>query len=449
MKKKYKDQLLFTPLGGAGEIGMNCYLYHYKESWIMVDLGVTFADSNDFAYEIIMPDLNFILEQKSKLSAIILTHAHEDHIGAVPYLYSKFSKTPIYTTSFTASVLRRKFDSVKNIKPIIKLLEYNKKFKIGNFNIEILKLTHSIPEPNGIIISTDKGNIFHTGDWKIDPNPLVGEPIDQKKLSLVKKTGIDVMICDSTNVFNENPSGSEFEVRKKFREVFKNFSSGKIIVTCFASNIARLETILTISSEFQRSCVLLGRSLKRIYESASENGYLENQKNIISEKDAKNFPDENLVLICTGSQGEARASLSRVINNRHNFFILNKNDMVIFSSREIPGNEKQINQLKTQINKIGCKILDHRTNNIHVSGHPSKKELLQMYKWISPKVIVPIHGEYRHLLEHKNFIDKCNLSKSLLVENGDLVSFEKKKKLKLLIKFFQVGMLLEEHQYIR
>ena len=417
-----KGDLIFLPLGGAGEIGMNCYLYHYNDSWIMVDLGVMFNDNQNLGYDIIMPDLKFIIERKKKLSGIIITHAHEDHIGALPYMYPEIGKVPIYTTPFTASVIKRKFQSNNDVQHKIHLFDYNKKINIGNFEVQVLSLTHSIPEPNGVIIKTNKGSIFHTGDWKIDPNPMVGEPIDENVLSNIKKGGIDTMVCDSTNVFNENPSGSEKEVREKFRNIFENFQSGKIVVTCFASNIARLETILKIAGEFQRSCVLLGRSLIRIYESAIENNLLINETNIISEKDARYFPDENLVLVCTGSQGESRASLSRIINCNHKFFHLSEKDLVIFSSREIPGNEKPINELKAQISKVGCKILDHTTKNVHVSGHPSKKELKKMYNWIGAKTIIPIHGEYRHLQEHKRFINECKISTPLLVENGDIVN---------------------------
>mgnify|MGYP001189891987 CR=1 FL=1 len=417
-----KNDLIFLPLGGVGEIGMNCYLYHYNDSWIMIDLGVMFNDNQNLGYDIIMPDLRYILERKKKLSGIIITHAHEDHIGALPYMYPEIGKVPIYTTPFTASVIKRKFQSNNNVSHKINLLDYNKNTIIGNFEVQVLSLTHSIPEPNGVIIKTKKGNIFHTGDWKIDPNPMVGEPINENALSNVKKDGIDVMVCDSTNVFNENPSGSEKEVREKFINIFENSKGGKIIVTCFASNIARLETVLKVSKEFQRSCVLLGRSLIRIHESAIENNLLVNETNIVSEKDAKFFPDENLVLICTGSQGESRASLSRLINGKNKFFRISVEDLVIFSSREIPGNEKPINELKAQLSKIGCKILDHTTKNVHVSGHPSKKELKKMYNWIGAKTIIPIHGEYRHLQEHQRYINECKISKPLLVENGNIVN---------------------------
>ena len=247
---------------------------------------------------------------------------------------------PIFTTTFTASVLKRKFLS-NGLQPVdINLLDYNKNISIGNFIIEIFALTHSIPEPNAIIIKTDKGNIFHTGDWKIDPNPLVGEPINENKLKLIRNDGINVMICDSTNVFDENPSGSESEVREVFREIFSKHKKGKIIVTCFASNVARLETILKVSEDFNKLCVFVGRSIHRIYESAIENDYLINFKNIVTEKQSKHISDDELVLICTGSQGEQNAALSKLIEENNKNIQIYNNDLIIFSSREIPGNEK-------------------------------------------------------------------------------------------------------------
>ena len=430
MKKYKKENLLFVPLGGAGEIGMNCYLYHYNGHWIMVDLGITFSDSMS-SYDLIMPDLQFVLDKK--ISAIILTHAHEDHIGAVPYLYEKISTdVPIYSTSFTASVLKRKFESQNKTSYNLRLLEYNKEIKIGDFGIEILALTHSIPEPNGIIIRTKRGNVFHTGDWKVDPNPLVGKPIDEKKLEVIKNQGIRAMICDSTNVFDENHSGSEEEVRNSLKKIFSEFKNGKIIVTCFSSNIARLESILKVSGESNRSCLFLGRSIHRIYESATENSYLSSEKNIISEKEAQHIPDENLVVICTGSQGESNASLIRLAKGNHKYLRLDKQDLIIFSSREIPGNEKRINDLKMIISKAGCKILDQKNSFVHVSGHPSKKELKKMYEWISPDILIPVHGEYRHLEEHRKFANKSGIAKTILVQNGDLTILDSNSKAKII-----------------
>ncbi len=422
-----KNELIFLPLGGSGEIGMNCNLYHYNGSWIMIDLGVMFGNSSISPNELIMPNINFIIENKIKLDALILTHAHEDHIGAVPYLYKSLGNVPIFTTSFTASVLKRKFLS-NGLQPVdINLLDYNKNISIGNFIIEIFALTHSIPEPNAIIIKTDKGNIFHTGDWKIDPNPLVGEPINENKLKLIRNDGINVMICDSTNVFDENPSGSESEVREVFREIFSKHKKGKIIVTCFASNVARLETILKVSEDFNKLCVFVGRSIHRIYESAIENDYLVNFKNIVSEKQSKHISDDELVLICTGSQGEHNAALSKLIDENNKNIQLNKNDLIIFSSREIPGNEKKINLLKEKILKKKCHYLDHRMMKVHVSGHPSKKELRKMYEWISPDAVIPVHGEYRHLNEQVKFSKTCGIKNQLLIQNGDVIEINKKK----------------------
>ena len=419
-----KNDLVFIPLGGSGEIGMNCNLYHYNNSWIMIDLGVMFGNSNLSSNELIMPNIDFLIKNNIKLDGLILTHAHEDHIGAVPFLYEKLGSFKIFTTSFTASVLKRKFDSF-GIKEIdIELLNYNENKKIGKFAIETLALTHSIPEPNAIIIRTEKLNIFHTGDWKIDPTPLVGNPIDQQKLNDLKNEGMAIMVCDSTNVFNENPSGSENDVREELRQVFSQKIKNKIIITCFASNIARLETILKVSNEFNKCCVFLGRSIHRIYESAKENNYLKNFNNIVSEKDSGSISEDNLVIVCTGSQGESNAALSRLVNDKNKFIEIFNDDLVIFSSREIPGNEKKISELKNQLLKKKVRIIDSKISKVHVSGHPSKKELKQMYEWISPNTIIPVHGEFKHLSEHANFAKKCGIKKQVLVENGDVVLLE-------------------------
>ena len=420
-----KNDLIFIPLGGSGEIGMNCNLYHYEGSWIMIDLGVMFGNSSISPNELILPNIDFILENKIKLDALILTHAHEDHIGAVPYLYHKLGNVPIFTSSFTASVLKRKFLSIGSQPVKINLLNYNKNISIGKFEVQIFALTHSIPEPNAIILKTKKGNIFHTGDWKIDPNPLVGEPINENKLQLIKKDGINVMICDSTNVFDENPSGSESEVREVLREIFFKHKKGKIVVTCFASNIARLETILKVSEDLNKLCVFVGRSIHRISESAIENNYLSNFKNIISEKESNIVSDEQLVLICTGSQGEQNAALTKLIDGNNKNIEVGKNDLIIFSSREIPGNEIKINTLKEKILKKDCEYLDHRMQKVHVSGHPSKLELKKMYEWVSPDALIPVHGEYRHLKEQVKFSKLCGINKQMLIQNGDVIEIDK------------------------
>ena len=440
--KFLKSDLVFIPLGGSGEIGMNCNLYHYKNSWIMIDLGVMFGNLNFSSNELIMPNIDFLTNNNIRLDGLILTHAHEDHIGAVPYLYDKLGSFKIFTTSFTASVLRRKFDSFGKKEINIELLNYNESIKIGEFNIETLALTHSIPEPNAIIIRTEKLNIFHTGDWKIDPTPLVGNPIDQTKLNNLKKEGIDVMVCDSTNVFNENPSGSENDVREELRVIFSKKKNNKIIITCFASNIARLETILKVSNEFNKCCVFLGRSIHRIYESAKENNYLKNLNNIVSEKESNSISEDNLVIICTGSQGETNAALSRLVNDKNKYIEIFNDDLVIFSSREIPGNEKKISELKNQLLKKKVKIIDSKISKIHVSGHPSKKELKQMYEWVSPATIIPVHGEFKHLNEHANYAKNCGIKKQVLVENGDVVLLDNNNS-KIIEKVFSGRILLK------
>ena len=420
-----KKDLLYLPLGGSGEIGMNCNLYHYEDKWIMVDLGVTFSDNDSNNYDLIMPNIDFILERIDKLSALILTHAHEDHIGAVPYLIKKLKNVPIYATSFTASVLKRKFASVGLTDYQINLMEYEKEILIDDFILEIFCMTHSIPESNAVMIKTKQGNIFHSGDWKLDPRPLIGKPLDETNLKNLINEGVDVMVCDSTNVFEVNSSGSEAEVRDNLQKIFSEKKSGKIIITCFASNVARVETILKVSKNSNKCCLFLGRSLQKIVESAKENNLLLGFNNILTEKEAEMISEDDLVVICTGSQGENRAALSRLVEGKHRCFKLEKNDTVIFSSREIPGNEKRINQIKSVVSRNGCTLLDDSNAKVHVSGHPSRGELKKMYDLVLPDMLIPIHGEYRHLSEHIKFAKKCGIKNQLLVENGDLVKLSR------------------------
>ena len=350
---------------------------------------------------------------------MILTHAHEDHIGGVPYLYENLGDIPIFATSFTSSVLKRKFSKNKK-SPNINTLKYNQVYSLGPFNVEILALTHSIPEPNAILIKTKDVNIFHSGDWKIDPFPLVGKPIDEEKIKRIKKEKIHTLVCDSTNIFNASPSGSEQDVRKTLDKVFNEHKNGKIVVTCFASNIARLETIGYVAKKHKRSCIFLGRSLKKIYDAALENDYLKTIPKFLNQDDGRLISDENIVLVCTGSQGESRAALYKLVNGMNANYSLNKYDLVIFSSREIPGNEKQISIIKNNILKSGAKYIDDQFPKVHVSGHPSKKELEEMYEWVNPDLLIPIHGEFSHLNEHIRFAKSKGIKNTLLVENGDL-----------------------------
>ena len=443
-----KKDLLYLPLGGSGEIGMNCNLYHYEDKWLMIDLGVTFSDNDSNNYELIMPDIDFILEKVDKLSALILTHAHEDHIGAVPYLIKKLKNVPIYATSFTASVLKRKFLSVGLTDYKINLMDYGEEILIDDFILEIFCVTHSIPESNALMIKTKQGNIFHTGDWKLDPSPLIGNPLDKKKLKSVIEEGVDVMICDSTNVFEVDSSGSEAEVRENLKKIFSEKERGKIIITCFASNVARVETILEVSKNSNKCCLLLGRSLHKIFESANENNLLLGFNNIVTEKEAEMISEDDLVVICTGSQGENKAALSRLVEGKHRSFKLEKNDTVIFSSREIPGNEKRINQIKSLVSRNGCTLLDDSNAKVHVSGHPSREELKKMYDLILPDLLIPIHGEYRHLDEHVKFSKKCGIKNQLLVENGDLVKLNKNSSKQIITKVHNGKNVLKGNKII-
>ncbi len=415
-----EKDLIFVPLGGAGEIGMNLNLIGHAGKWLMLDLGVTFGDDQSPGIEVIMPDPSFIVEKRDQLVGLILTHAHEDHIGAVPYLWSRL-KCPLYATPFTASVLRRKLREVGlETKAKITEVEPSSTFRIGPFGIELMTLTHSIPEPNAVIIRTKAGTIFHTGDWKFDPDPLIGEPADEAALRKLGDENILALIGDSTNVFREGTAGSEADVRQSLIELVGKYEH-RVVMACFASNVARLETIARVAEAHGRHAALVGRSLWRIYESARENGYLTDIPNFLTDEEAGHLPRDKVLLACTGSQGEPRAALSKIAGGSHRHIGLEAGDVVIFSSRIIPGNEKPIGRLHSALVRLGVEVITERNHFVHVSGHPARDELTHMYQLVRPRIAVPVHGETRHLIEHTKLARACQVSEAVTVSNGDAV----------------------------
>ena len=423
-KSSPKDELLFLPLGGAGEIGMNLNLYGYgpegKESWIMVDLGITFGNGTVPGVDVILPDPEFIVERKKKLKALVLTHAHEDHIGAVPYLWDRL-RCPIYATPFTVSILKNKLAEAKLLgEAEINVIPLNGSFSIGPFDLELITLTHSIPEPNGIAIRTPLGTVLHTGDWKFDPNPVLGEVSDEAALRRLGDEGVLAVICDSTNVFSPGTSGSEGDLLDGLVDVI-NTVEGRVVVTCFASNVARIETIARAAQQTGRSVVLSGRSLQRMVEAARENGYLQDTPKFLVEEDAKHLPRDNCLIICTGSQGEPRASLFRMAFEEHPRLKISSGDTVIFSARSIPGNEISIGRIQNQLIRRGMRVVTDRDAFIHVSGHPCRDELIQMYQHVKPQIAVPVHGELRHLSEHAALARTCQVAEAVINENGGIV----------------------------
>ena len=419
-----KDEFLFCPLGGSGEIGMNMNLFGYGQpgdhKWIMVDIGVTFADDTVPGIDLIYPDPGFIQERKDNLLGIVLTHAHEDHIGAVAHLWPKF-KCKLYATPFTAVLIREKFRE-KNIDITndLQIVELNGKVTLNTYEIEYITLTHTILEPNGLRIQTPAGIVLHTGDWKVDPNPLIGAEINSKRLKEIGDEGVLAMICDSTNVFSAGRSGSELDVRKSMLNIMSRLKK-RIIITSFASNVARMESAFYCAEKTGRQISLVGRSMHRIYKAARQCGYLKNTIEPIDPREAKNFAREKIVYLCTGSQGEPMGAMMRISNYTHPDVFIEKGDAVIFSSKIIPGNEKKLYKLHNQLVKDGIEVISEESEFIHVSGHPNREDLKDMYDWVKPKCIIPVHGEHRHMIEHIAFAKEMQVPYPVKVENGDIV----------------------------
>ena len=414
------NELLFLPLGGAGEIGMNLNLFGHDGKWLMVDLGVTFGDDLAPGIEVVMPDPRFIVERRDRLAGLVLTHAHEDHIGAVPYLWPRL-RCPIYATPFTASVLRQKLQEVGLAEEArITEVPLEGGFTVGPFAIELITLTHSIPEPNALVIRTAAGSVFHTGDWKFDPTPLIGEPADMAALRALGDQDILAMIGDSTNVFRHGESGSEAAVRESLIELVGRCDK-RVAIACFASNVARLETVAVVAAANNRRAALVGRSLWRMYEAARENGYLTEIPPFLTEEEAGFLPREEVLLAVTGSQGEPRAALARIAAGDHPHIVLEPGDTVVFSSRIIPGNERAIARLHNALVHRGVEVISERDEFVHVSGHPARDELVRMYQLIRPRIAVPVHGEPRHLLEHAKLASECQVPETVVALNGDVV----------------------------
>jgi len=414
------DELLFLPLGGAGEIGMNLNLYGHAGKWLMVDLGIGFTDGELPGVEVVMPDPAFIVERRQALCGIVLTHAHEDHLGAVADLWPRL-KCPVYATPFAASVLRRKLRDA-GLDREVELIEIplGGRFKVGPFDLEMITMTHSIPEPNALAVRTPLGTVFHTGDWKIDPDPLIGELTDEARLRAIGDEGALAMVCDSTNVFVEGEAGSEAGVRRKLAEIVKA-RTGRVAVTCFASNLARVESIARAAAAAGRHPVLAGRALQRMVECARECGYLADFPECVDERQSGYLPRERVLYICTGSQGEPRAAMSKIAFGDHPDIVLEKGDTAIFSSRTIPGNERSVGHLHNALVTRGVEVVTDREEPIHVSGHPARDELVRVYQWIRPRIAVPVHGELRHMTEHVALARGCQVPEAVFAPNGSLV----------------------------
>lgn len=415
------NELVFLPLGGTGEIGMNLNLYGFgppdARKWMMVDLGVTFSDLRTPGIDVIMADPAFIEERREDLLGIVLTHGHEDHIGAVAHLWPSL-RCDVYATPFTAELVKAKLIEAGIEQEVpLKIVELGSRFTLGPFDIELVTLTHSIPEPNALAIRTPLGLVMHTGDWKIDPDPVVGGDIDIKRLTELGQEGVRAMVCDSTNVFSPGESGSEADVAKGLTELIKDMK-GRVAVTTFASNVARLESVIRAAEACGRHVVLAGRAMHRVTTAARKTGYLQNLPPIVPEDEAGYLPPENVLYLCTGSQGEPRAALARIAMDNHPHVTLSEGDTVIFSSRMIPGNDVEIYELQNLLAERGIRVITEKDHFVHVSGHPCRDELARMYQWIKPEVAVPVHGEARHLLEHAELARELQVPQAMVLKNG-------------------------------
>lgn len=420
------DELVFLPLGGSGEIGMNLNLFGIgprgRRQWIMVDCGVTFGRPEDPGIDLITADPAYLLDEIDEgatLLALVLTHGHEDHLGAVAHLWPEF-ECDVYATPFTAELARRKFEDLGIARPPIKVVDLRARFSIGPFDLQLITLTHSIPEPNAIAIRTKFGTVLHTGDWKIDPTPVLGLPTEVDTLESLSAEGVIAMICDSTNVFSEGRSGSELDVARNLSALI-NEQTGRVAVTTFASNVSRLVSVCRAAKECGRSVCLLGRSMHRMIEVSRQVGLLPPGVSFVEPSEARFLPKNRILYLCTGSQGEARAALARIAQGDHPELSLEVGDTVIFSSRIIPGNERTIFDLMNMFVESGVTIVTAEDAFIHTSGHPCRDELRDMYGWVKPACAIPVHGEARHLREHAALAKEIGVPRTLVPRNGSLI----------------------------
>ena len=423
MKKDFtpENELLFLALGGSGEIGMNVNLYGCNGKWLMVDLGMTFSGNEYPGLDLVFADLEFIEDRRKDLLGIVLTHAHEDHIGAVPYFAEELD-VPIYATPFTADLVARKLEEAGLLGQIeLNIIEEDHgSVSVGPFEVTYIPLAHSIAEGNALLIDTPYGRVFHTGDWKLDEEPIIGEPTTEEELRAMGDEGIHTLVCDSTNVFNPNPSGSEGAVYRGLMEEVAKHKGKRVLVTTFASNVARLQTLGDVARETGRQLCIAGRSLDRIIEVAQDNGYLEDFPATVDWDTAMGLPRGEVLILATGGQGEPRAALSRIADENHPLS-LTGGDVVLFSSRQIPGNEIAIGKVQNQLARRGITMVTDRQSYIHVSGHPGRPELEALYEWLRPEVLVPVHGEMRHMLEQARVGEASGIPHNVVQANGDIV----------------------------
>lgn len=425
-ESKNKNRFVFVPIGGVGEIGMNLYLYGYGQknayTWLIVDMGVTFGGEYEPGIDVILPDIRFLEEERHNIAGLVLTHAHEDHYGAIPDLWPLIGRVPIYATPFTAAMLRGKLGEARmdDDDLPLEIVPLGARRKIGPFDVELISMSHSIPEPTALAIRTPLGTALHTGDWKLDETPLTSPPTDENRLREIGRDGVDALICDSTNAIREGVSPSEAEVAENLITLIKK-APACVAVTTFASNVARLGSVAKAAQAAGRELVVVGRAMYRVIEAAQATGYLDPELRFHQETAFRQLPAEKVVALCTGSQGEPRAALSRIAAGEHPHVSLRKGDWVIFSSRTIPGNEKSVGRIQNALSDNAVEILTDQDALVHVSGHPRRGELEQLYSWVKPAIAVPMHGEGRHLEAHAELAEDLGVPEVVRARNGTLV----------------------------
>ena len=421
-----KSDLVFLPVGGSEQIGMNANLYHYQDNWILVDLGISFPDETDLGIDVLLPDFEFIKSLKEKLLGIFLTHGHEDHIGAIPYFANEI-KCPIWGTPFTTALLRRKLnESNKNHDLKIKNLNVDEIINLKDFSIKPIQTSHSIPDPVSFLISTKEGNLFHSGDWKLEQSRNLKEDFSNDIFKKIGDKGVLAMICDSTNSQVQGRTPSETYAYDGLYETIKD-AKKQVLVTCFSSNISRLKSLLDIAQKTDRSVLVVGRALLRAIDAAKEVGYFNNLPEFVNIKDIGLIPSVNVLIICTGSQGEPTSALSRISRGTDKYISVNQGDTVIFSSRQIPGNENAISKVQNRFFENSVNVITDEDKNIHVSGHPSRDELVEMYSYIKPNISIPVHGTREHIDAHAKLAMECQVPNVIKPKNGDVIKLNTKK----------------------
>ncbi len=424
-KKKFdhRNDLVLLPLGGTGEIGMNCYCYGLgpadDRQWLMVDLGVKFGEDSEPGIDVVLPDISFIASNRNSLAGIVLTHAHEDHLGAVAWLWPQL-KCPVYCTAFAAHILGLKLKEAGLDGDVpVHIVKQSSRFEVGPFDLEFVAVTHSIPEPAALVIRTKQGTVLHSGDWKIDRTPVLGPAMDEKRLRAIGEEGVDVLVCDSTNVLREGHSPSEADVAATLMEIVTH-ARGRVAITTFASHVGRMLSAVKAARATGREVVIAGRAMRNTIEAARACGYLWDAGEFLDEEEFGYLPPDKIMLLCTGSQGEPRAAIARIAEDQHPNISLDPGDLVIFSSKTIPGNEKEVSQIHNNLAKLDIDVVTADEALVHTSGHPRQGELRALYEWLRPRAVIPMHGEPRHLRAQAIFARSCGIAETLIPRDGHI-----------------------------